>query len=116
MPLNVESRAWPPGFLEKWCRIFFIREGADRKAIRDHFTGCRGSVKRSLDLKKESVNDPKIKKSATESERPAEVPNDYKPIVLLPKNGPPILLWGRVVETRTPDGLKKLTIDGIIPQ
>ena len=49
-------------------------------------------------------------------DRPPGVPEDYQPILLRPQNGqPPILVWGRVVETRSPTGQMEVTIEGMIP-
>ena len=49
--------------------------------------------------------------------RPPGVPEDYHPILLDPRNGQPaVLIWGRVVEKRSPDGRKQLTIEGMIPE
>ena len=38
-----------------------------------------------------------------ESVRPPGIPDDYSQIKIRPKDGPPLLVWGRVIETKTPD-------------
>ena len=48
--------------------------------------------------------------------RPPGIPDDYSQIMIRPKDGPPLLVWGRVIETKTPDGRSKLTIEGFIPE
>lgn len=49
-------------------------------------------------------------------QRPPGIPEDYKQVALQSPDGTLLVFWGRIVETRTPDGLKKLTIDGVIPE
>ena len=51
----------------------------------------------------------------SKSVRPPGIPDDYSQIMISPKDGPPLFVWGRVVETKTPDGRVKLTIEGFIP-
>ena len=49
-------------------------------------------------------------------QRPPGVPEDYEQVALQSPDGTLLVFWGRVVETRTPDGRKKLRIDGVIPE
>ena len=51
-----------------------------------------------------------------ESDRPQGIPEDYNPIMIKAKDGSPLLIWGRGIESETPDGRKKLTIEGFIPE
>ena len=50
------------------------------------------------------------------AQRPAGVPDDYAPIAIMPKNGEPIIFWGRVVKTSISNGSEKLSIEGIVPE
>ena len=49
-------------------------------------------------------------------DRPPDVPDDYEPIFLSASDGTQVLVWGRIVETTTPDGRKELQIEGMIPE
>ena len=50
-------------------------------------------------------------------ERSPGIPEDYSPMIIKPKEGSPLFVWGRVViESETPDGLKKITFDVLVPE
>ena len=49
-------------------------------------------------------------------ERPPGIPKDYSPMIIKSKDGSPLLVWGRGIESETPDGLKKLTLDVLVPE
>ena len=46
---------------------------------------------------------------------PIEIPDDYEKMSVL-IDGTVLTFWGRIVETELPDGTKKLTIKGMIPE
>ena len=61
------------------------------------------------------ADDPKDKESLSELKRPPGIPEEYGPLYISAKDGTRLLIWGRIVKSKTTDGLDKLEIEGFIP-
>ena len=54
-------------------------------------------------------------KVSPQPERPPDIPADYD-FLMMNVNGNQLEFWGKVVETIGPQGAKKLTVEGFIPE